>query len=877
MSKPTSGRTSTGLISGITATAIVIADMVGVGVFTSLGFQITDIKSGFSLLLLWIVGGVVAICGAFCYAELATMFPRSSGEYNFLRRIYHPAFGFVAGWLSATVGFAAPIALAAMAFGSYFKSITPQAPPLMLGLGIIWLAALVHLGGVRFAGAFHNAWTILKLILIAVFIIAGFAIGNTQSTSFAPSTSDLAAITGAPFAISLVFVMYSYSGWNAATYIIEEVREPARNLPRALLAGTAIVIILYVGLNAIFLTTTPMQELAGQLDVATIAGKHVFGPLGGRIVGALISLGLISSISAMTWIGPRVTMAMGEDMPVLRLFSRKSKHGVPVIAIIFQLLISNLLLLTQSFEAVLDFIQFSLAFCSFFTVLGVIKMRITHPDLLRPYRAWGYPLTPFVFLSVTLFVLYYLLVSRPLQSLGGIAITLTGLLVYYASRQYSHAPASDVSRPVPLKAPSTISKLMATLLLAGALTLAAAPARSAETSAPDDAARFLAGLPPAADSSLASLTKSPMWREHARHFDSMFGKVEEGTLSKIRAFSEARLPEKHQTMLYMFSGPDFLYAVTFFPSATTYVLSGREPVGAVPQLTDLPHPVVDSMLHNLESSLGSLLRISFFITKDMKTQLQGGPVYGTLPILYVFLARTGKTIHDVSFVSLDADGNIEMPPAPGDQSAAKTYAQSAAKGVKIVFSAGDGPNQALYYFSTNLADDGVKSSGILQFCDRLGVADSFFKSASYLTFSGNFNKVRNFVLNRSATIVQDDSGIPLAYFDPKKWRLQPFGRYLGPISEFPACYQPAMAELFRKGNPGPIDFGLGYRWRRNESNLLVAQRIGPLDETEISFALTTGSELGSGSTGSSPSCGKFSDTAAKWPPRRPGFSIYPFR
>jgi hypothetical protein len=368
-----------------------------------------------------------------------------------------------------------------------------------------------------------------------------------------------------------------------------------------------------------------------------------------------------------------------------------------------------------------------------------------------------------------------------------------------------------------------------------------------------------------------------MWQEHARHFNSMFGKVEEGTLSKIRAFSETRLPEKHQTMLYMFSGPDFLYAVTFFPSATTYVLSGREPVGAVPQLTGLPHPVVDLMLHNLEISLGSLLRISFFITKDMKTQLQGGPVYGTLPILYVFLARTGKTIHEVSFVSLDAEGNIEMPPAPGDQSAAKTYAQSAAKGVKIVFSAGDGPNQTLYYFSTNLADDGVKSSGILQFCDRLGVADSFFKSASYLTFSGNFNKVRNFVLNRSATIVQDDSGIPLAYFDRKKWQLQPFGRYLGPISEFPACYQPAMEELFRKGNPGPIDFGLGYRWRRNESNLLVAQRIGPLDETGISFALTTGSDLGSGPTGSSPSCGKFSDAAAKRPPWRPGFWIYPFR
>src|SRR5271165_2128618 len=185
MTSPISGGTSVARVSGFTAAAIVVADMVGVGVFTSLGFQVTDITSGFSLLLLWIVGGIVAICGAFCYAELAAMLPRSSGEYNFLRRIYHPAFGFVAGWLSATVGFAAPIALAAMAFGSYFKSIAPDAPPLMLGLGITWLAALVHLSGVRFGGAYHNAWTALKLVLIAAFIVAGFVLGDTQQISFA--------------------------------------------------------------------------------------------------------------------------------------------------------------------------------------------------------------------------------------------------------------------------------------------------------------------------------------------------------------------------------------------------------------------------------------------------------------------------------------------------------------------------------------------------------------------------------------------------------------------------------------------------------------------------------------------------------------------
>ncbi len=244
---------SAGTVSWVTATAIVVADMVGVGVFTSLGFQVTGINSGFSLLLLWVVGGVVAVTGTVCYAELAAMLPRSSGEYNFLRRIYHPAFGFVAGWLSATVGFAAPIALAAMAFGSYFTASVPgpwlALPinwPLVLGFGVTWLAALAHLGGVKFGSAYHNAWTALKLILIVVFIIAGFAVGDTQSISFAPHTADLAIIGGAPFAISLVFVLYSYSGWNAATYIAGELRDPGLHLPRALFVGTGIVIVLYV-------------------------------------------------------------------------------------------------------------------------------------------------------------------------------------------------------------------------------------------------------------------------------------------------------------------------------------------------------------------------------------------------------------------------------------------------------------------------------------------------------------------------------------------------------------------------------------------------------------------------------------------------------
>lgn len=422
-------------VSVIVATAIVVADMVGVGVFTSLGFQLKDIPSGFSILLLWTTGGIVALCGALSYSELGAMFPRSSGEYNFLSRAFHPSLGFLAGWVSATVGFAAPVALAAMAFGEYGKSLLPNGSPLALALAVVWLVSLVQLSGIRHSGIFQLISTILKVVLILAFLAAGFAIGTPQPISFAPSSSDFAHVTSGSFAIGLVFVMYSFSGWNAATYIIGEMRLPQRNLPRALLAGTLIVLMLYVALNAVFLHTTPIDKLSGQLDVARVAGSYIFGDIGGRIVGAMICLGLVSSISAMMWIGPRVMMTMGEDIPALRVFARKSPQGAPAYAILFQLAVANLMLFTRSFEAVLDFIQFALLFCSFFTVLGVIKLRITQPDLRRPYRAWGYPLTSLVFLLATAFMMYHLVTERPLQSFLGTLIMLSGLLIYAGFRK----------------------------------------------------------------------------------------------------------------------------------------------------------------------------------------------------------------------------------------------------------------------------------------------------------------------------------------------------------------------------------------------------------------------------------------------------------
>ncbi len=354
----------------------------------------------------------------------------------------------------------------------------------------------------------------------------------------------------------------------------------------------------------------------------------------------------------------------------------------------------------------------------------------------------------------------------------------------------------------------------AALSCAGVLILAGAAA-PAETASPDDTARLLAGLSPPAQSPLAPLVREPSWQTHAKYFDAAWRRLDERQLSKIRAWSAKELPDRRPVMFYMFSGPDFLYADTFFGNAPTYVLSGLEPVGLIPDLTNLPRGAVGRELRDLEGSLNSVLNFSFFITKKMKTQLTGGRLTGTLPLLYVFLARSGKTISDVSLVTLEADGTIT--PA-----ADKVLAKGASRGAKILFSGKEGGQQTLYYFTTDLSDQGVKASGFLKFCDGLGPGDSLVKSASYLMHLESFSKVRAFLLEKSAVIVQDNSGIPARFFDRKQWDLHAFGTYLGPISIFPGRSQPMMRELFRKGRTRPLDFGIGYRWRPNESNLLLA-------------------------------------------------------
>jgi hypothetical protein len=363
-----------------------------------------------------------------------------------------------------------------------------------------------------------------------------------------------------------------------------------------------------------------------------------------------------------------------------------------------------------------------------------------------------------------------------------------------------------------------IAAVAVTVLFASAMS-----ARAAETVTANDTALFLAGMQPSANSPLMPLTRDSAWQHHAKFFDAAFAQLDQRQLSKIRAWANTNLAAPKPTMFYMFSGPDFLYADAFYSKATTYVLSALEPPGSVPDLTRLPRGGVGAALYNVERSLSSILSFSFFITKMMKVDLRAGQLNGTLPILYVFLARSGKTIREVGPVSIDDKGAAYF----GSENPGK----NATRGVRIVFAGSDGVQRTLYYFSTDLSNPGVKASGFLQFCRTLAPGNSLIKSASYLLHSGNFTTVRDFLLANSATIIQDDSGIPLAYYSPKKWRFFPFGHYAGPIAEFPGRYQEQYAELFRRAQP--MDFGIGYRWRTYESNLLLAVRLASDDSGNV--------------------------------------------
>lgn len=436
-----------GSYTPMTAISVVIANMIGTGVFTSIGFQIIDIKSSFVLLMLWLVGGIAALCGALTYAELASRLPRSGGEYNFLSQLYHPSVGFVSGWVSLTVGFAAPTALAAMTFAAYLNSAlvnTVDINRVLAALLLVTVVTVVHGRNHKASGGLQNWFTLIKIALIVAFVVlVGVSVDAPQTINLLPVAGDGALLASSAFAVSLIYVNYAYTGWNAATYITGEIDYPGRSVPIVLIAGTSVVMLLYLALNATFLYAVPMELLEGQLEIGVIVAQETFGETGALMMGGVLSLLLISTVSAMLMAGPRVLQVMGEDFRLFRRLSAHNKGGVPRTAIYTQGALTLIFILTSTFESILVFSGFILGLSSLATVLGVFVLRYKKGADIKGkkddngYRTWLYPLPPLIYSSIVIWTLSFIVINRPQEAGIALAVIVLGFIAWYVTEKLS--------------------------------------------------------------------------------------------------------------------------------------------------------------------------------------------------------------------------------------------------------------------------------------------------------------------------------------------------------------------------------------------------------------------------------------------------------
>ncbi|MCB9788567.1 MAG: amino acid permease [Deltaproteobacteria bacterium] len=415
------------------AALLVVASMVGTGVFTTTGVLLDAAPSAPAVMLVWLLGGLAALAGALSYAELAAAIPRNGGEYVLLSRIYHPAVGFVAGFVSLVAGFAAPIAASAIAFAWYLAAAFPAVPTRPAAIGLIALLTLVHSGRQRLGSRFQDIFTLSKVVLIVAFIVVGTLRLDPRQLLRGPPMTELLGTGG--IAVGLILVAYAYSGWAAATYVAGEVRRPARALPRSLALGTGLVTALYVGLNAVFLLAAPASELRGVIEVGHVAATRLLGVEGGRILSVVIALGLVSTVGALVMTGPRVSEAMGRDYKRLRFLLRGRPDRNPVLATLLQGALAVLLVETTAFESLLGWVGVLLTLSSALTVAGVFVLRARQPDLPRPYLTIGYPVTPCVFLALAGWMITSAVIERPAIVLASLAtVALGGVLYLLASR-----------------------------------------------------------------------------------------------------------------------------------------------------------------------------------------------------------------------------------------------------------------------------------------------------------------------------------------------------------------------------------------------------------------------------------------------------------
>lgn len=414
----------TSKISWKTAAGLVIANMIGTGVFTSLGFQLAVVQNTWTILILWTLGGGMALIGALVYAELGTHFRRTGGDYIFLSESIHPSVGYLYAWVSLVVGFSAPIAIAAMAMNDYLSPLFGET--ILPGLFFLIFVPIAHMFSVSRSAQFQDLMTLVKIIFVLVLIVLGFVYTSQvepTALDFSGSWKNEVLVPG--FAVSLIYVFYAYTGWNSAAYIIEEVDQPQKNLPKALIWATVSVMVIYILLQLVLLKHASADQLSGKVQVADIAFGNLFGPKGALWVSFFIGVQLIATISGYSWVGPRVTYAMAKDFKLWKPLSKVNVHGIPTRAIMLNTFISLVLFSTGSFEQVMLYAGFVLQLMGTVTVYSSLKIK-KEQGFKTPYK----PILQVIYLIFSTAVMGYLIYDRPVESLAGLGILILGGLMY---------------------------------------------------------------------------------------------------------------------------------------------------------------------------------------------------------------------------------------------------------------------------------------------------------------------------------------------------------------------------------------------------------------------------------------------------------------
>jgi len=427
---------------------LVVASMVGTGIFTTSGFIVQELENAQAMLLCWVIGGIFALCGALCYGELGAMFPRAGGEYVFLRESFGKGMAFLSGWISLIVGFSAPIAAASIAFATYSlralsvysgvdagiplfgADLLTVSPVTILATITIVAFSLVHYQSLFLGSRAQNALTVFKVIFVLGFVASGLCFG-AGSTANLSQQLDLKVVVSGRFAISLIFVSFAYSGWNAATYLGAEVKNPGRNFPLSLFSATLFVMFAYLLVNITYVYALPRPEMSGVIEVGAKAAVSLFGVRAASLFSGAIAICILSVIGAMILTGPRVYYAMARDRVFFSLFGKLSaRHNTPGHSILLQAVLAIFMVVTTAFDALLLYVGFTLSLFAMLTVVGVVWLRVREPSLARPYKTFGFPLTPAVFILGNLWIIYVAIKIKPIVSLCGLATIGIGALAY---------------------------------------------------------------------------------------------------------------------------------------------------------------------------------------------------------------------------------------------------------------------------------------------------------------------------------------------------------------------------------------------------------------------------------------------------------------